>query len=479
MRSDAEFYSPMPKLEIPRKAEAFLKPARYKVAHGGRGSAKSHSFGRLLLMQGTLRPTRVLCAREFQASIDDSVHQLLSDLIEELGLQSVYTVERKAIYGPGGTSFAFEGLRHNVSKIRSYEGIDIVWVEEAEKVSQKSWTVLTPTIRKDADPEDTGALALSEGSEIWISFNPEFEDDYTFTEFVLNPPSTAIVVEMNWRDNPWFPKVLDNDRKEFKRRHPDDYDWVWEGKCRHWLEGAIYANELRACYDENRVTTVDWDENTSVFTAWDLGRTDSTAIWWYQLVAGEIHIIDAESFTGGDASLFASRVLGRQIQVDIIAGEIKVTIGESISGLEHRRKYVYETHWLPHDAKAKTHQAFGKSTRMQLDMALEGHGYTDIVPNLSIEDGIKATRTAFRRFYFDEALCVDGLKAIRRYKRKLRPDEVSLQPKPDHDWTSHFADALRMLSVAYQEETAPGPDSHTQRDAYGLDDDDGDSWKAA
>ena len=153
--------------EFPEKLLPLFKPKRYKVMHGGRGGAKSWVIARALLIRGVQQSTRVLCARELQNSITDSVHQLLSDQVSMLGLDAFYDVQRTVIYGLNGTQISYEGLRLNASKIKSYEGVDIVWVEEAQAVSKSSWDILIPTIRKD-------------GSEIWISFNPEFEDDETY-----------------------------------------------------------------------------------------------------------------------------------------------------------------------------------------------------------------------------------------------------------------------------------------------------------
>lgn len=387
------------------------------------------------MLIGAQKPMRYLCAREFQNSIKDSVHKLLSDQIADLGLESFYEIQATTIRGVNGTEFAFEGLRQNVTRIKSYEGVDVVWVEEGQTVSKKSWDILIPTIRKP-------------GSEIWITFNPEFEDDETYSRFVLTPPQSATVININFRDNPWFPEVLELERLELKKRDPDAYEHVWEGKCRQWLDGAIYANQLRAAYEEERITQVPYDPAARVYTAWDIGHTDDTAIWWYQVVNGEIHLIDCYASNNGDLSEYASQILGKQVRVDIVDRQVKVSIGPDIEGLEHRRQYQYETHWLPHDARAKTLAAQGKSILQQL-VAVVGLQHVRIVPSLSLEDGIQAARTSFPRMWFDKDKCADGLKALRKYRRELQPDEVSLKRSPQHDWTSHYADAFRYLAVAW------------------------------
>lgn len=454
----------MAKVEFPDKFRCLFKPKRYKVLYGGRGGAKSWAVARALLIIGTTRPIRVLCAREFQNSIRDSVHQLLSDQINALGCTGFYAAKQTEIIGKNGTKFSFEGLRHNVSKIKSYEGVDVVWVEEAHAVTKASWGVLIPTIRKP-------------GSEIWLTFNPEFEDDNTYERFVANPPKESFVVEVNYRDNPWFPEVLEAERLELKERDPDDYDHVWEGRPRRWLEGAIYADELRAAHEQGRIAKVAHDPNLCVYTAWDIGHTDDTAIWWYQVLAGEVHIIESYARSGGSPSHFASQVLGKEVDLDIIDGEVRVNIGADIPGLEHRRAYEYETHWLPHDARAKTLSAHGKSTQEQLSEAF-GWGAVQIVPKLDREDGIKAARTVFKRCWFDESLTSDGVKALRRYRRELQTDGVSLKPQPKHDQASHYADAFRYLAVACESAPHVEPPATPNLDAWGRPSEP-DNWKAA
>jgi phage terminase large subunit len=191
------------KAEFPDKLRVLFEPARYKVLFGGRGGAKSWGIARALLVIGAQKPTRILCAREIQKSITESVHQLLADQIKALGLEGFYEVLNTEIRGKNGTLFMFAGLKHNIQNIKSKEGVDVVWCEEAATVSKASWETLIPTIRK-------------EGSEIWVSFNPELDTDETYKRFVLNPPPGAKVVKVNWSDNPWFPDVLAAERDHLK-----------------------------------------------------------------------------------------------------------------------------------------------------------------------------------------------------------------------------------------------------------------------
>jgi hypothetical protein len=224
---------------LPFKLGCLLEASRYKVVYGGRGSGKSWSAARALLLLGARRPLRILCAREFQNSLAESVHRLLADQAEELGLAGFYTVRKTSIAGANGTVFVFAGLRHNISKIKSFEGADMVWVEEGQTVSKPSWDVLIPTIRRP-------------GSEIWVTFNPDLEEDDAWQRFVVFPLPNSIVQAINWRDNPWFPNELRAEKDHLQARDLDAYQNVWEGQCRSRVLGALWAREIFGANREAR-----------------------------------------------------------------------------------------------------------------------------------------------------------------------------------------------------------------------------------
>ena len=212
--------------------QELFRPHRYKVFYGGRGSGKSWSAARALLLLGYDRPLRILCAREIQRSISDSVHKLLSEQIDSIGLTGFYTITRDAIRGANGTEFIFKGLRMNTQEIKSTEGIDICWVEEAAAVSADSWDVLIPTIRKP-------------NSEIWLTFNPLDEADPTFQRFILNAPDDAYVRKVNFDENPAFPAVLEKEREWLKSRDYESYLHIWEGEVRKHSNAVIFAGRFR------------------------------------------------------------------------------------------------------------------------------------------------------------------------------------------------------------------------------------------
>lgn len=391
-------------IEFPDKLACLFEPKRYKVLYGGRGGAKSWSIARALLLLASSKHLRILCAREFQKSIKDSVHRLLSDQIAELGLSRFYEIQQASIKGQNGSEFFFEGLRHNVGNIKSYEGVDICWVEEAHLVPKSSWDVLIPTIRK-------------EKSEIWVSYNPDLEDDETHQRFVVNPPPDSFVVKINYSDNPWFPDVLRLEKDALKERDPDAYLTVWEGHCRQVLDGAIYANELRQAKEDNRITSVPYDPSKPVQTFWDLGWADNTSIWFAQSVGLEYRIID----------FYQSSRQPLQHYVQMLQG----------------KGYVYGYDHLPHDARAKQ-----LGTGRSIEETLSSLGRkVEIVPKLSIQDGIHAARTIFPLAWFDEKKCSDGLNSLRHYRYDVDPDTGKFGKNPLHDWSSHAADAFRYLGV--------------------------------
>lgn len=399
---------------FPSKLRFLFKPSRYKVVYGGRGGAKSWGIARALLLLSLSKKMRILCAREFQNSIEDSVHKLLSAQIKELGLEDRFTIQNATIIAENQSEFIFKGLKHNISSIKSFEDVQICWIEEAQTVSKTSWDVLIPTIR-------------SEGSEIWISFNPSLETDATYERFVMNPPASAFVQKIGWKDNKWFPEVLRQEMEDLRARDFDSYLNVWEGHCRVTLDGAVYAKEIRKATEEGRITKVPYDQTVGVQTFWDLGFSDATAIFFVQRIGFEYHFIDFMEFR-------------------------QTTINSIIQALQ-TKGYTYDTDFLPHDAQAKTLAANGKS----IEQLLRAQGRkVRIVPKLSLVDGINAARTLFGRFYFDEAKCSEGIQRLRHYRFDVDEDTGTFSKIPLHDENSHAADALRYMAVGVKNTNLSG-----------------------
>lgn len=396
--------------KFPPKLKPLFSPKRYKVLYGGRGGAKSWGIARALLIMGAERPLRILCAREVQQSIKDSVYQLLQDQIQSLHLTSFYESTRDEIRGINGTLFLFAGLKHNIASIRSKEGIDIVWVEEAQVVSNSSWDGLIPTIRK-------------EQSEIWLSFNPELDTDPTYIRFVLKPPTNSWVEKVGWQDNPWFPDVLRQEKDDLEARDTDAFLNVWEGHCRQMLEGAIYARELRDAQAASRICTVPYDPLKPVDVFCDLGWSDNTSLWFIQRVGFEYRALKSYQNSQQPWSHYLQMI--------------------------QAQGYVIGTLWLPHDARAKS-LATGRTIQ---EISLAAGFRVQIVPNISIEDGINAARMVFPNTYIDAEKCADGIQALRRYRYDVDPDTKQFSRKPLHDDASHYADGWRYFAVAMKDGT--------------------------
>ncbi len=225
-------------INLPAAFHDLVKPARYKIYYGGRGGAKSWSFAQALVGEAYLRPLRILCTREFQNSIADSVYRLITDQITSLGLDPWYKVTQTAITSTVGSQFLFKGLQRSIQEIKSTEGIDICWVEEGQNTGENSWEILIPTIR-------------AENSEIWISFNPQQEDDPTYQRFVINTPPNSFCHKVGWQDNPNFPAVLEAERLYMLKIDPEAYQHVWEGFCRQISDAVIFRGRFEvATFDE-------------------------------------------------------------------------------------------------------------------------------------------------------------------------------------------------------------------------------------
>lgn len=391
-------------IQFPHCTQFLAEPARYKVLYGGRGGGKSHSIAKALLIDGVKQPERILCAREIQSSISDSVLKLLEDQINLLELRDFYEVQRNAIYGKNGTQFIFAGLRHNLSSIKSMEGCTKVWVEEAQTVSKQSWDVLIPTIRR-------------EDSEIWVSFNPELDTDETYKRFVLNPPSDAIVRKINWSDNPWFPEVLRLEMEACKAKDYDDYLNIWEGHCKQVVDGAVYAKELQSITEQNRVCRVPPAPGKPIDTFWDLGKRDHTSIWFAQILQGEYRILD----------FYQNR--GQELQHYLL--ELQ------------KRPYLYGMHYLPHDA---AHDRLGAVTIEKQIKAVYPQKVKVLDRIHVISAGIEATRSIFPLCWFDEEKCADGLQALRRYKYDVDATTNGYSKNPLHDENSDAADSFRQIA---------------------------------
>lgn len=392
-------------LNFPDWSQFLFKPYRIKCAWGGRGSGKSWAFARALLFAAASQPLRILCAREVQKSIKESVHRLLSDQIEAMGMGHLYEVLDTEIRCRNGSLFSFVGLQsHTVTSVKSYESYDICWVEEAQAVCKKSWDILTPTIRK---PD----------SEIWITMNPILDTDETWQRFVVNPPPSSYVAKVNWSDNPWFPDVLEEERQHAQATMlSDDYRNIWEGECRSAVEGAIYASEVQAAVMEERIRPVPYDPRLKVHTIWDMGWNDAMTIILVQRGVAEMRII--------------GYIEENQKTLDWYAAQLQ------------QLGYNWGYDFLPHDGFHGDYKT-GKSAA---EILKRFKRRVKATPKLTIEQGIRAGRMLFPRCYFDKVKTTRLVECLKRYRRAINAKTEEAM-SPVHDEYSHGADAFRYLGV--------------------------------
>jgi phage terminase large subunit len=296
-----------------------------------------------------------------------------------------------------------------VANVKSYEGVDVCWVEEAQTVTRLSWDVLIPTIRKD-------------GSEIWITFNPLLETDDTWQRFVVHRQPDWIVSKVNWQDNPWFNDTLRVEKDALKMRDPEAYNNVWEGMCRQTVDGAIFAKEMQMAELDGRITNVPYDPIKPVHAVFDLGWADMTAIWFVQFIGMETRLI-------------------RYFEVN------QTTISEILAKMQ-TFGYMYDTLWLPHDAQNKTLASQGRS----IEDIVRAAGYkTRVLERAPVADSINAARSMFKACYFDRQNTHEGLQCLRNYRYEVDPDTQQFSRTPLHDHFSHGADAFRYIGLMVNE----------------------------
>jgi len=405
-------------IDFPQQFRPLFDKKRYKFVRGGRGSTKSWSFARALLIKGTQEKLRILCAREIQKSIKDSVHRLLSDRIVELGLSGFYEILRHEIRGQNGTIFLFSGLSdQTVETIKSFEGVDITWIEEAKNITQRSLDIALPTVLRKPT------------SELWVTFNPELDTDPIYklavTEFSQLPEDNAVSIEVNLDDVLPFleehgmaESLLELRDLHRRTKTPEEFKNIWEGKCLPAVQGAIYANEVRDIVEQSRLCNVPYDPMYKVQVVFDLGWNDAMSIAMVQRVGSELRVINY--------------IEDSHRTLDSYSEELKK--------LEYNWGKVY----LPHDGFAKKHQT-GKADAE----VLQAMGWK-VVPKeqlaiMGIEQGIKSARMALPRMIFDQK-AARLVECIKRYRRHI-PQNTNEPGDPVHDEYSHGADCLRYIAV--------------------------------
>lgn len=422
-------------LEVPRKLAPLLKPARYKAAHGGRGGSKSHFFAEQCILRAYAAETKIVCIREVQESIKDSVKALLEAKIQKLGLGGFFEVLGTEIRGKNGSLIIFRGMQsYNAENIKSLEGFDVAWVEEAQALSDVSLRMLRPTLRKD-------------GSELWFSWNPRHDTD-AVDQFLrgVNRPSDAIVIEVNWNDNPWFPDVLRAEKDQDYAADPEMADHVWGGSYEIVSEGSYYARLLVDAEKSGRIGKFPYDPSRKVRTSWDIGVDDYTAIWFVQDDGLSATVIDYYETSGDGADDVLSTCMPELFippaHDDKFRGWSAVT---ALTDLGRAVPFKYGDHFLPHDVAMRE---WGAGARSRTE-TLVGLGLRNIRKGVPAKpaDRIQAVRRILPIMKFNFTPRVElGMKRIRRFRRKWN-DALQSYTTPEHDENSHGADALGEFAV--------------------------------
>ena len=390
------------------------KPWRHILFHGGRSSGKSTTVAVYLVTLATSKPVRVLCCREVQRSIKESVHRLLKDCIERYNLPG-WTITEETLRNRNGSEFIFKGLHGNDQDVKSTEGVDICWVEEAQSVSMNSIDVLIPTIRK-------------EGSFLIWTMNRLTEDDPVWERIAKTADERTYVRQVNSNE---VEKLLSaeviHEREKMRKENPELFEHVWLGKPMTVATGSIYGRQLAQAREDGRIGKVPYDGSAPVYAALDLGVGDSTAICFFQTVGQEIHFIDYYESSGEDLAHYIS-VLSN-------------------------KPWDYRQIFLPHDAKARELQT-GK-TREEF---FRDHGYNNVTilrPSshaFGQDDINMVARPKFSRCWFDEAKCARLLECLRAYHYEYDDKNKLLKDRPKHDWSSHAADAFIYSLIAGTEQ---------------------------
>jgi phage terminase large subunit len=406
-------------LQIPtaRVFEPLLHPARYKGAYGGRGSGKSHFFGELLVEEcQATKGSLGVCIREVQKTLAQSSKRLIETKIQALGVGQGFKILNDRIVTPGDGLIIFQGMQdHTAESIKSLEGFRIAWVEEAQTLSARSLSLLRPTIR-------------AAGSEIWASWNPRRKSDAIDDFLRAKKPEGSVVIKANWKDNPWFPAELHAERKLDLELYPDRYDHIWEGDYAKAFEGAYFAGLLADARAKGRIGKVTADPLLPIRAFVDIGGSGATAdaftIWIVQWVGQEIRILDYYESVGQVLAFHVAWLRKKGYQDAII--------------------------YLPHDGVNENN-----ITGKRYEDHLRDAGFNVEPPVKNQGKGaaamrIEAVRRLGPKMYWNDPETEPGRDAIGFYhERKDETRNVGLGP--EHDWSSHAADALGLMAVSYEE----------------------------
>ena len=414
-------------VQIPEKLiPVFEGEADVRGAYGGRGSAKTRSFAKMVATKGYIYGKAgikgiLLCGRQYMNSLEDSsLEECKRAIEEEPWLAAYYEVGDKYIKSRDGRiSFAFSGLDRNIASIKSKGRILLLWDDEAEPVTDGAWNIVIPTLREEGDDWN---------AELWVTWNPKRKGSATDKRFRGSSDPRIKVVELNWRDNPKFPAKLERERQRDKKERPDSYEHVWEGGYESVVEGAYYASHLTEAKAQGRIGRVAADPLMTIRLFCDIGgtgaRADAFTIWAAQFIGKEIRVLDYYEAVGQPLASHLAWMRER--------------------GYAPEKAQI----WLPHDGSTQD-----KVYDVSYESALKSAGYrVTVVPNQgkgAAKARIEAARRLFPSMWFNEQPTEPGRDALGWYHEK-KDEERNIGLGPEHDWASHGADAFGLMAIAYE-----------------------------
>lgn len=411
-------------IELPPKLiPVFATPGMFiRGAYGGRGSGKTRTFAKMAAVKGLMfaqagREGIILCVREFMNSLDDSsLAEIKAAIASEPWLAAAYEVGEKYVRTRDGrVEFKFFGLHANLDSIKSKARILLCWADEAEPISELAWTKLIPTIRE-------------EDSELWVCWNPELDGSATDKRFRKAKADDMMVVEVNYTDNPWFPKTLERTRADDEKSRPDQYGHIWLGHYVIAHEGAYYAKLLAEAKQQGRICRLARDPLMSIRSYHDIGgagaKADAYSIWIVQFINREIRVLDHYTSQGQSLAYHVAWMRDHGYQgAEIVLPHDGVN-ANNLTGKQ------YKDHW---------EEAGFKSVR--------------VIPNQgpgAAKMRIEATKRLFPRMWFDEDLTEAGRKSLGWYHPRM-DEKRGIDLGPNHDWSSHDCDAFGLMAIDYQE----------------------------
>ena len=406
-------------IDIPAPFQELFQPSkkwRHYIYYGGRASAKSTTIAIFLLVEGMRRKVRILCTREYQNSIKESVHSLLASMIDKYKLNTWEVTNDKIRNLKTGSEIIFVGTHNNAQSIKSMENISIVWCEEASTMSEESMDILIPTIR-------------AEGSFLIWTYNPITEFDPVWIRLAKNPDERTYVRKVNSDEVEALlsPEII-AEREKMRKENPELFEHIYLGMPLTANTGSVFGKQLAQAREDGRIGKVPYDDSLGVYTAWDLGIGDATAIWFFQTTpGGEIHFIDHYESSGED-------------------------LGHYISVIQNK-PYQYNKHFLPHDAKSRELQT--NMTRVDFFRNRGINNVEVLRPTkftLGTDDISLVARPKFSRCWFDEEKCKRGLECLRAYHFSYDEKNRLLRDKPEHDWSSHSSSAFIYSLIAETEQ---------------------------